>query len=221
VQIEPKNRYLQLAFNGDNAQVYGLAPYLPTSEKLILEAGTPLIKEEGYGPISVLRQYSGKVVADLKTADGALREVHQAHAAGAFAVTALGSAPSETLNLFVQACEQRDVYSVIDMLGVAEPLKVLLRLKRPPDIVMLHKGRDEESTRGKLIQYKHINKIRSKFNVLIAVGGGIGLPDVRSAVFNGANIVVVNLRAENDPWAGIAPGPQFTKTVEAYLKALG
>ena len=36
--------------------------------------------------------------------------------------------------------------SMIDMLGVEEPLKVLMKLKKPPTVVVIHKGRDEENT---------------------------------------------------------------------------
>ena len=67
----------------------------------------------------------------------------------------------------------------------------------------LHKGRDEENTRGKLIQYRHVNRVRSKFDVLISAAGGVGIKEARSAIFNGANIVVANLVHPSDPWKGI------------------
>jgi 3-keto-L-gulonate-6-phosphate decarboxylase len=141
--------------------------------------------------------------------------------AGADAVTALGSSPSETLNLFIDRCEELGMDSMIDMLGVNDPLQVLTKLRNPPSVIVLHRGRDEESTRGKMIQYRHVNRIRSKFDVLISAAGGVDLREARSAIFNGASIVVVNLVSPDDPWEGIrtdadVPGMarEFLSTIE-------
>jgi 3-keto-L-gulonate-6-phosphate decarboxylase len=111
--------------------------------------------------------------------------------------------------------------SMIDMLSVADPLKVVMGLKTPPDVVVLHRGRDEEGTRGKVIQYRHVNRLRSKFDVLISAAGGVDLREARSAIFNGANIVVANLVRPGDLWTGIptdidvgAMAQQFLTTIE-------
>ncbi len=82
---------------------------------------------------------------------------------------------------------------MIDMLGVEDPLDTLRRLRRLPQAVILHRGRDEEGTRGKVIQYRHVNRIRNKYDTLISAAGGVDLKEARSAIFNGASIVVVNL----------------------------
>ncbi len=125
-----------------------------------------------------------------------------AQQAGATAATTLGSAPVETLDIFVAACADLQVDSMIDMLGVDDPLQVLMKLKTPPDVVILHRGRDEESTRGKVIQYRHVNRLRSKYDVVISAAGGVDLKEARSAIFNGANIVVVNLVRPRRPVGG-------------------
>ena len=111
--------------------------------------------------------------------------------------------------------------SMIDMLCTKDPLRVLMRLQKPPDVVVLHRGRDEEGTRGKLIQYRHVNRVRSKFDVLISAAGGVDVKEARSAIFNGANIVVANLVRPGDPWTGIptdsdvgAMAQQFLATIE-------
>ncbi len=144
------------------------------------------------------------MVADLKTVDGAVNEVAMVQAAGASAATVLGNSPAETLDLFIERCSRLGLISMIDMLGVKDPLKVMMELKEPPDVVVLHRGRDEENTRGKLIQYRHVKRVRSKFDVLISAAGGVGIDEARSAIFNGANIVVANLVYPNDPWVGIS-----------------
>jgi 3-keto-L-gulonate-6-phosphate decarboxylase len=143
-----------------------------------------------------------------------------AYSAGATAATVLGSAPPETLDLFVAACKQRGIDSMIDMLGVEDPLRMLREMKMPPEVVILHKGRDEESTRGKAIKYKHVNRIRSKYNVLISAAGGVDLKEARSAIFNGANIVVVNIVSSADPWTGIRDADNIAAIAQKFLDTI-
>ena len=220
--FDDKVRYLQIAFNYDVGLVMRVLPSIVKSERILIEAGTPFIKREGLRGIRTIRSmWRGHVVADLKTSDGALGEVDMVRSAGATAATVLGSSPTEALDLFVAHCAELKIASMIDMLGVADPLKVLMRLRQPPDVVVLHRGRDEENTRGKVIQYRHVNRVRSKFSALISAAGGVDLKEARSAIFNGANIVVVNLVQPDDPWGGIrtdtdvgAMARQFLETIE-------
>jgi 3-keto-L-gulonate-6-phosphate decarboxylase len=228
--LDDKIRYLQIAFNYDVGLVHKVLPMiarsilsLPQGKKRILfEAGTPYIKREGaQGIRAIRRHWPGHIVADLKTVDGALGEVDMARSAGATAATVLGSSPTEALDLFITRCADLSMISMIDMLGVKDPLSVMMQLRKPPDVVVLHRGRDEESTRGKLIQYRHVNRVRSKFDVLISAAGGVDIKEARSAIFNGANIVVVNLVRPGDPWAGIptdsdvgAMAREFLATIE-------
>jgi bifunctional enzyme Fae/Hps len=202
--LQSNVRYLQLAFNEDWEQAGRILPRIARSERILIEAGTPYIKREGMAGIRNIRsRWPGPIVADLKTTDGGAEEVSMARSAGATAATALGSSPVETLDRFVQMCEEQGLESMIDMLGVQDPLKVVMSLKRPPRVVVLHRGRDEETTRGKVIQYRHVNRLRSKFDVLISAAGGVDLREARSAIFNGANIVVVNIVSPGKPWQGI------------------
>lgn len=219
--LDRKTRYLQIAFNDDLGLVYRVLPTLPKNDRILIEAGTPFIKREGLKGISAIRTlWGGGIVADLKTADGALDEVQMAYSAGATAATVLGSAPLETLDLFVAACKQRGIDSMIDMLGVEDPLRMLREMKMPPEVVILHKGRDEESTRGKAIKYKHVNRIRSKYNVLISAAGGVDLKEARSAIFNGANIVVVNIVSSADPWTGIRDADNIAAIAQKFLDTI-
>ena len=220
--LERKKRYLQIAFNDDLCAVNRILPLIPDSDRIFIEAGTPFIKREGFSGISQIKQiWGGFVVADLKTMDGALEEVDLAYKAGASAATVLGSASVETISIFIKRCKELNVISMIDMINIEEPLKILMRLNQPPDVVILHKGRDEETTRGKVIKYKHINKIRSKYNVLISAAGGIDLKEASSAIFNGANIVVVNIVTTEDPWTGIKSDEDVAKVAEQFLKTIG
>jgi len=220
--LDHKARYLQIAFNYDLDLVRRVLPKIPFSERIWIEAGTPFIKRVGVDGIRLMRRlWRGVIVADLKTTDGAVDEVEMVYRAGANAITVLGSSPTETLNFFISHCREHELISMIDMLGVGDPLKVLLPLRVPPDVVVLHRGRDEENTRGKVIQYRHVNRIKSKYDVLLSAAGGVDLKEARSAIFNGASIVVVNLVAPGDAWNGIstesdvgAIARQFLTTIE-------
>lgn len=221
MELNHRARYLQIAFNETNRQVRAILPKIPNAPNVFIEAGTPFIKQEGMGGIAAIRRmWKGTIVADLKTIDGAVGEVEMAVFAGANAVTVAGSCPTETLDLFIQTCKQHGVFSMIDMIGVEDPLAVMRPLHKPPDVVVIHRGRDEESTRGKMIRYKHINKIRSKYDVIIAAAGGIDLHEARSAIFNGANIVVVNLVHPSDGWEGIDITGDVNKIVLEFLETL-
>lgn len=219
--LNSRKRYLQIAFNYDSDQVSRILPHIPKNDRILIEAGTPFIKKEGLNGIKLIRQmWTGIVVADLKTLDGGSSEVRFAFGAGANAVTVLGGAPVETLNYFVETCSKLRVYSMIDMLGVEDPLKVMLKLRTPPDVVVIHKGRDEETTRGKVIKYKQINKIRSKYDVFISAAGGIDLREARSAIFNGADIVVANIVTPNDPWVGISTSADVSRIAHEFLTTI-
>jgi bifunctional enzyme Fae/Hps len=228
-KLDDKIRYLQIAFNYDVELVKRVLPDVAShvlslprgNERIFIEAGTPYIKREGVDGIrAIRRRWPGHVIADLKTADGALGEVNMAREGGATAATVLGSSPSEALDLFIARCDALNMISMIDMLGEHDPLRVLMRLKMPPDVVVLHRGRDEEGTRGKLIQYRHVNRVRSKFNVLISAAGGVDIKEARSAIFNGANIVVVNLVRPGDLWTGIPTDSDVGSMAREFLDTI-
>jgi len=219
--LDDNLRYLQIAFNYDINLVQRLLPKIRPSPNIFIEAGTPFIKREGMRGIRFIRSlWSGIVIADIKTADGAVDEVNMVNSAGASGITVLGNSPTETINFFIDRCKELDMISMIDMIGVNDPLDVLRPLRTPPDVVVLHLGRDEESTSGKLIQYRHVKRIRSKFESMISAAGGVGLHEARSAVFNGANIIVANLVKPGDPWNGISTEENLGEITAKFLETI-
>jgi bifunctional enzyme Fae/Hps len=221
VLLDHRTRYLQIAFNYDLRLVLRILPTLPRDPRILIEAGTPFIKREGLKAVAAMRRYwSGHIVADLKVSDGAAQEVAMAQAAGATAATVMGSSPRETLNAFVDACRELKVISMVDLLGVHDPLDTMRRMRQKPDVMILHRGRDEETTRGKVLEYRHVKRIHSKFDVSIAAAGGVDLKEARSAIFNGANIVVVNLVRPGDPWQGISTEENVAAIAAEFLATI-
>ena len=221
IPLENNIRYLQIAFNYDLRLVAQTLPRIPQSDRIFIEAGTPFIKLEGMQGIRAIRKgWPGHIVADLKVTDGAIGEVDMAYQAGATAATVLGNAPPESLNLFIDRCAQLNMLSMIDLLGAEDPLEVLRPLKKSPDIMVIHRGRDEEGTHGKMIRYRQINRIRSKYECLISAAGGVDLREARSAIFNGANIVVVNVVQPWHDWTGIKTTEDITAIANTFLETI-
>ena len=166
------------------------------------------------------RRQSHRGVADLKTTDAGAEEVAMVRAARATAATVFGGSTEETLERFIAACEMLHIDAMIDMLGVPDPLKVLMKLKKPPQVVVLHRGRDEESSRGKVIQYRRVKRMLSKFRVIISAAGGVDLREARSAIFNGANIVVANIVSPGKPWEGIPADADVGAIARQFLATI-
>lgn len=222
MSLQSNMRYIQIAFNKGLGQVYRILPQIPPDPRIIIEAGTPFIKREGIAGIrAIRRRWRGLLVADLKVTDGAYDEVNFAASAGANAVTVMGSSPTSTLQKFINACAQRRVYSMIDMLGVTQPLKLLLPLKGTPDVVVIHKGRDQESNAKAMIRYKDITKIKSKHESFISVAGGLVPTRVRTAFFNGADIAILNVVSPNDPNEGIPDQGNIRGIIHQILNEVG
>ena len=220
--IQHNMRYVQFAFNGTAQQVKKVLPQITYDPRILVEAGTPYIKQYGMDGIRLIRRlWRGLVVADLKVTDGAVREVQFATQAGANAVTVMGSAPIETLDFFNEYCTRLGVYSMIDMLGVINPLRKLLPLEHKPNFVVIHKGRDEESNTRRIIRYKDISKIRSKYDTFISVAGGLTVNGVRRAYFNGADVAVLNVIAHGDPNEGIPDSSNIRSVVASILSEVG
>jgi len=212
-------RYIQIAFNHTTGDVLRILPQIPYDPRIIIEAGTPYIKREGIAGIRLIRRlWRGLVVADLKVTDGANEEVRLAYSVGANAVTAAGTAPEETLDFFNEVCEQFGILSMIDMLGQENPLRKLMPLKYKPKAVVIHKGRDEEANPRSIIRYKDINKVRSKYGVLISVAGGLNQDSVRKAYFNGADIAVLNIVKSSDVNIGLVDTMNFRNVIPSILK---
>lgn len=194
VQLNKRTKYLQVALNGSLSDAANILRVLPQSERILIEAGTPYIKRYGLEGIRFIKRTRpfSYVVADMKTMDRGETEVRLAKEAGASAIIALGSAPVETINVFIESCKNLGMDSMVDMMNIAHPIKVLRQYKKMPTVIILHRGVDEEAyNRDIPIPYLQINKIRASYDVLISIAGGDTIREVQRAVFNDANIVVV------------------------------
>jgi len=217
--LNKKLKYLQIALNSTLEDAESIISQLPLDQRIILEAGTPLIKNYGAKGIEMIRLWWERrvfnenylrpfvsnlsravsktaiapyIVADMKCQDRGLTEVEISKRAGANAITVNGNAPIETINALIEESKKSGLDSMVDMMNVTQPIKILRALKKLPTVVMLHRGVDEEIfNRDIPIPFNQINKLRASYDVLIAIAGGDTMRDVQRAIFNDANIVVV------------------------------
>ncbi|MFH1789442.1 MAG: bifunctional 5,6,7,8-tetrahydromethanopterin hydro-lyase/3-hexulose-6-phosphate synthase [Candidatus Altiarchaeota archaeon] len=187
--------YLQIALDmTSNQAARKIVEQIPDSDSIILEVGTTLIKGEGVKSISVLREVSlsSFIIADLKTMDVGQVEVDLAFDETADAVAVAGQAPVEVIDKFVYEARRLGIYSILDTINVADPVKLLKSLKELPDIVELHRGIDEEG--GKKHSFDDVGKIKAAFKgkkLLVSVAGGVEPDNAADALKAGADIIVV------------------------------
>lgn len=187
--------YLQIALDiPDVARTKAILGALPRSDRIILEAGTPLIKKYGTRVIHDLREIAKDVfiIADLKTLDVGQVEVDLAYEETADAVVASGLASKETLDKFIYEAKRLGIYAFVDMMDVQNPLETLRTLDELPDVVVIHRGIDEEH--GGLTRWELIREIKTTFaakKILVAVAGGIEPSTASKAIESGADILIV------------------------------
>jgi bifunctional enzyme Fae/Hps len=187
--------YLQIALDiPDIQRSLKIIEAVPTSDRIILEAGTPLIKKYGTNVIKELRAVAKDIfiVADLKTLDVGKVEVDIAYDQTADAVVASGLAANVTLDAFIYEAKRLGIYAMLDMMNVDDPLKKLSSLKDLPDIVILHRSIDVERAGGEGTW--NVKELKDAFKgkkILVAVAGGITPDKVSTAMKQGVDILIV------------------------------
>jgi bifunctional enzyme Fae/Hps len=187
--------YLQIALDiPDLQRTLKIIEAVPTSDRIILEAGTPLIKKYGTNVMKELRAVAKDIfiVADLKTLDVGKVEVDIAYDQTADAVVASGLAATVTLDAFIYEAKRLGIYAMLDMMNVDDPIKKLSSLKDLPDIVILHRSIDVERAGGEGTW--NVKELKDAFKgkkVLVAVAGGITPDKIPMALKQGVDILIV------------------------------
>lgn len=198
-----KPPYLQVALDLDNFNdVERIINSLPDRERILLEAGTPLVKKFGVGVISKIRELrkDAFIIADLKTLDVGRIEVKIAadETADAIAISGLGTI--ESIEKAIHEAMKQGIYSILDMMNVDNFVEKLQSLRYKPDIVLLHRNVDLETMaaeRGEaeveVTEWGNISQIKEILGKgrRVAVAGGVTPDKVDMALSNGADIIVV------------------------------
>ena len=187
--------YLQVAFDlVDVAEVRRVLSALPDSDHILIEVGTPLVKMLGMNVVKEIRAIrpGAFIILDLKTLDTGNLEVRLAADSTADAVVISGLAPKKTIELSINEARKTGIYSIIDMLNVADPLAVLKGLDVLPDVVELHRAIDMEKSAHAWQNIPDIKALAEEGRrLLVAVAGGIRTDTEGAALAAGADILVV------------------------------
>ena len=161
-----------------------------TEIEVVLEEEISHLKE--FNITKDFKKFHPYVVADLKTMDRGATEVEIAFEGGANAAIVLGTAPIETINTFIEKCKELKMDSMVDMMNIDFSLEILRKLKTLPDVVILHRGVDEENLNPESeIPYHEIQRIKENYDILVAIAGGDTLHEIQRALFNDADIIIV------------------------------
>lgn len=186
--------YLQIALDVTEIdKVKRIIRKIPKSDRVLYEVGTPLLKKYGVNIIKEVRSVIGDgfIIADLKTTDAGQVEVDIAFDQTADAVVVSGITSKQTIDKFIHEARRLGVYSIMDLTDVTVPLEKLQSLKELPDIIVVHRGIDEEGVVK--IRWDLIEKIKAAFKekrLLIAVAGGIKPESAKEALDKGADIII-------------------------------
>jgi len=195
--------YLQVALDLDNlAEMERIISSLPDRERILIEAGTPLVKKFGVGVVSKIRELKQDafIIADLKTLDVGRIEVKMAADETADAVAISGLGTMESIEKAIHEASKQGIYSILDMMNVDNFLEKLQSLNFMPDIVLLHRNVDLETLKkekgeelGDMTEWGNIKKIKEILGEerLVAVAGGITPQKINEALESSADIIVV------------------------------
>ena len=185
--------YLQIALDLVNRdELNHILAEIPHDDKILIEAGTPLIKKFGISIIETILHHHPKsyIIADLKTLDVGWLEVQIAAEKNVAAVTISGLASLETIESSLKEAKEKNVDIILDLMNVNDPFKLLDQLSRKPEILLFHRGIDQEGRAEH--PWEIIKTIKENFSkILVAVAGGLDLQSSSEALRCKADIIVI------------------------------
>ncbi len=166
-------------------------------DRVVVEAGTPLIKSWGARAVEILRGvFDTYTVADTKTMDTGRLEARIMFDAGADAVTVLGVAPDETIRSAVEEAVRRNRAVLVDTISHPSPVeRAIEAAELGADGVIMHVGIDVQVKRGvtaaQLVEEIRLLRERLPRDKYIGVAGGLKPGNIKPLIDAGADIVIV------------------------------
>lgn len=159
-----------------------------------IEAGTPLIKSEGFEAIRRLRAAFPHhvIIADLKTMDAGRIEFESAANAGASIAVVLAAAADATISQCVEVGHKYGLKTYCDTINIPDAIlgeRVAQVAKLGIDIVGVHMSIDEQMLG--LDPLSRVKIARSATDLPLAVAGGVTSETAPKMLEAGASIVIV------------------------------
>ena len=167
----------------------------------ILEAGTPLLKAEGF---KVVKAFSEElpdkfIFADTKTMDAGDIEARMAFEAGADVMSVCAAAPVETIKSAIAEARRCGKKVMVDLIGKEDMVKSAKEIELlGPDFFCVHTGIDQQK-KG-LGPVDNLKAVSEAVSIPVAVAGGIKLEHIAQIMRYRPAIVIVGgyiTKAEN------------------------
>jgi 3-hexulose-6-phosphate synthase len=166
-----------------------VAPYID-----VIEAGTPLIKQEGLKTVETFKQYypDKLIFADMKTMDAGALEAEMAFKAGADFTTILGVANDGTIAGAVAAARKYGKYITADLIGVHDRVQRAQELQNlGVNYLELHCGLDEQAHHLCASTVDELTSLRKALTIALSAAGGINENTIQQVEAAGAEIAAV------------------------------
>ncbi|MBW4473904.1 MAG: orotidine 5'-phosphate decarboxylase [Stenomitos rutilans HA7619-LM2] len=160
----------------------------------IIEAGTPLIKQEGLKTIATFKQqFPDKLIfADMKTMDAGELEAEMAFKAGADFTTVLAASSDGTIAGAVAAARKYNKYVTADMIAVHEPVKRAQELEKlGVNYLEVHCGLDDQAQHLCASTVDALTSLREATSLALSAAGGINETTIGQVAASGADVAAV------------------------------
>ncbi|MBG1270924.1 3-hexulose-6-phosphate synthase [Nostoc sp. WHI] len=160
----------------------------------IIEAGTPLIKQEGLKVLATFKQYfpDKLIFADMKTMDAGSLEAEMAFKAGADFTTVLAVSNDSTIEGAVTAARKYGKYVTADMISVSDRVSRARSLEKlGVNYLELHCGLDEQAHHLCASTVDDLTAIRSAVSISLSAAGGINEKTIQEVEAAGADVAAV------------------------------
>ncbi len=159
-----------------------------------LEAGTPLIKSEGFEAVRRLRAAFPQhvIVADLKTMDAGRVEFEAAANAGANVAVVLAAAADPTISQCVEVGRKYGLKTYCDTINIPDDQfadRVAQVTRLGVDIIGVHMSIDEQMLGHDPLA--RLKTARAATDLLLAVAGGVTSETAPELLSAGASIIIV------------------------------
>ena len=158
----------------------------------IIEAGTPLIKNEGLRIVKAIKNaFPEKAVfADMKTMDAGALEAELAFDSGADFVTVLALANDHTLESAVNVANKYGRQIIVDMIDVDDPVTRSVQLKQlGVHGLELHCGLDQQAFG--LCSLDNAAAVIRQAQLPVSIAGGVNAASIEQVRKLGASVAVV------------------------------
>ena len=173
-----------------------------------LEAGTPLMVEQGMGAVRELRGRFPQhpIVCDFKVCDGGALFARLAGEAGANYMDVMAASHDATLRAAVREAEKHRVLVIADIMFCPDPVAAAVRAQEiGVHMIGWHLGYDHRAENRGLRAIDGLDEVLSAVRIPVQVVGGLSVADAIESARRGAfSVVIGGPLVPGDRGAGLA-----------------